>query len=311
MSKLERGCNFQPGLDPWTCATALPGILTLFVMAYGCLAWMANEPGEAKTLTLGSVKQGPVPAPTSSPAALRSVQVAAAPLPETQEAKHPAQSEKPFESVPVPPASPYAVSLDSAEQNDRPTLSLPDLAPQVVEASTSTATRDLTNTEHAREVQRRLATLGYFAGFARGTWGPLSRSALADFKAAHQLPPNDVWDWATEAVLFNGSVHRSHPFVGVWAVDAPSCAAVSGSEEPARTVIRNDHARAGASSCAFREKRAIDGVWNIKAKCTSSNERWTANITLSGTADRLTWTSERGAQEYVRCGSPTQLARVR
>src|SRR5829696_4162802 len=311
MSKLERGCNFQPGLDPWTCATALPGILTLCVLAYGCLAWMANQPGQAKPLSLGSVKQGPVPVPTSSPSALPSVQVPAAPLSETQEAKHPTQSDKRSESVSIPHAYPYTVSTDSAGQNELTPLSSADVAPHVVTAATSTPTRDLANTEHAREVQRRLATLGYFAGSVRGTWGPLSRSALADFKAAHQLPPNDVWDRAIEAVLFNGSVHRPHPFVGVWAVDAPSCAAVSGSEEPARTVIRNDHARAGASSCAFREKRAIDGVWNIKAKCTSSNERWTANIKLSVTADRLTWTSERGTQEYVRCGSPTQLARAR
>jgi hypothetical protein len=42
MSKLERGRNFQPRLDPWTCATALPGILTLCVMAYGCLGWPAR-----------------------------------------------------------------------------------------------------------------------------------------------------------------------------------------------------------------------------------------------------------------------------
>jgi len=94
-------------------------------------------------------------------------------------------------------------------------------------------------------------------------------------------------------------------------VDAPSCAAVSGSEEPARTVIQSDHARAGASSCAFREKREAHGAWNMKAKCTSSDERWTANITLSVTADRLTWTSERGTQEYVRCGSSPQLAKFR
>src|SRR5215207_271311 len=101
MSKLERGCNFQPGLDPWTCATALPGILTLCVMAYGCLAWMANQPREAKTLTLGSVIQSPVPAPTSSPVALPPIHVAAAPLPDAQEAKHPTQSDKPSESVSV------------------------------------------------------------------------------------------------------------------------------------------------------------------------------------------------------------------
>jgi hypothetical protein len=265
---------------------------------------MAGPPGQAKPLTLSSVKQALVPAPTSSPAALPSIQVAAAPSRDTQEAKHPTQSDRPSESVSVPRAFSYAMSLDSAEQNEPMPASLADVAPQVVTASTSTATRDLTNIEHAREVQRRLATLGYFAGSTRGTWGPLSRSALVDFKAAHQLPPTDVWDWATEAVLFNGSVHRQYPFVGVWAVDAPSCAAVSGSEEPARTVIHNDHAKAGTSSCAFREKRAVQGVWNIKAKCTSSSERWTANITLSVTADRLTWTSERGAQEYVRCARP-------
>src|SRR5918993_3966627 len=98
MSNLVRGRNFQQGLDPWTCAAALPGILTLCVIAYGCLAWMGNQPGQAKPLTLGSVEQAPVPAPTSIPAALPSVQAAAAPLPQTQEAKHPTQSDKLSES---------------------------------------------------------------------------------------------------------------------------------------------------------------------------------------------------------------------
>ena len=100
--KLERGYNFQQGLNAWTCATALPGILTLCVIAYGGLAWMANQPGQAKPLTLGSVKQGLVPAPMSSPASLPSLEFAAAPPAETEEAKHPTHSDKLSESVSVP-----------------------------------------------------------------------------------------------------------------------------------------------------------------------------------------------------------------
>jgi Putative peptidoglycan binding domain len=300
MLSLETDCRFQRGLDPWTCAAALPGVLTLCVIAYGCLAWIGNQPGQAKPLAVGAVKQAQAP---TSPASLPSVPPPTAPMSDPQEAKLPTQSDKPAERVEVSAADPFALSTVSAAQNERTPVSRADVAPH-------SAARDVTNIEHAREVQRRLATLGYFTGSARGSWGPLSRTALAEFKAAHRLPPNGIWDRETEAVVFSGKAHGPYPFVGVWAVEATACS-TGHNDESVVTIIQRDRAQAGTASCAFRDKREVEDGWSINASCTSSDENWTANIRLSVRGNRLTWTSERGTQEYVRCGSLSQVARVR
>jgi len=196
-----------------------------------------------------------------------------------------------------------ARSIELPVENEPEATRAQHAGPDLIPASGSIIVRDVTNAEGAREVQRRLATLGYFDGNTRGSWGPRSRAALVDFKAAHQLPPNDMWDKETEAVLFSARAHRQYPFVGAWAADVSLCSAPRDSNDSAIAIIHTDRARAGTSSCTFRSKRQVGTEWSIHAKCTSSDEKWTANIRLAVLGARLTWASERGTEEYVRCKS--------
>ena len=60
----------------------------------------------------------------------------------------------------------------------------------------------------AREVQSRLAALGYYAATVDGIWGAGSRRALSNFKLAAGLPPNADWDRATQTHLFQATEGR-------------------------------------------------------------------------------------------------------
>src|SRR5215203_4635476 len=51
MPQPEKQIHHSRGLDPWTCAATLPGILTVVIIAYGGLAWMGNQPGHAQIMS--------------------------------------------------------------------------------------------------------------------------------------------------------------------------------------------------------------------------------------------------------------------
>jgi hypothetical protein len=46
------------------------------------------------------------------------------------------------------------------------------------------------------------------------------------------------------------------------------------------------------------------------ATCSDQRSRWTANVRLEIRGDRLTWSSERGSQTYVRCRQGQLYAQV-
>jgi hypothetical protein len=88
--------------------------------------------------------------------------------------------------------------------------------------------------------------------------------------------------------------------VGVWAPENGSCSAREG-VLPA--IISERGARAGETSCVFKEQRWTERDWRILAKCTNGHEHWTSNVRLVVKGDRLMWTSKRGTQAYTRCRS--------
>jgi Putative peptidoglycan binding domain len=313
--------QLQCAFDPWNIAAVIPAGLTLCVIAYAGLAWTEGL-GEAKPVT-PTVQQA---APPASPAP-------AAPLPSSQSGQHPQlDGLSAHERPPFPQAG---EATRAAEVDD---LSTSQADPAVVHASSITLThewqprsegqpsllkseaeqppplsspaRDVMITEHARDVQRRLTALGYYKGSVRGSWGPLSRQSLAAFKRAHQLPADDAWDAQTEAALFNTSAQALPSYVGVWALDASACSARGDAKEFIPLVIDRNRARASDASCSFRNKREVEGSWDISAQCTSPGESWTARIRLTVADARLTWTSERGTEQYVWCG-PLRVAGLR
>jgi len=173
-----------------------------------------------------------------------------------------------------------------------------------------TPKRDLLNRDHAKEVQKRLIQLGYLSVSATGKWGPLSRMALRAFKSAHELAADENWDEATERALFGGGVELPEAFVGIWGVDATACSPRLNRKGFLPAVIDREGAWAGETFCTFERKKHTAEGWNVVASCSNTHDRWTANVRLIINGDQLTWTSERGSQNYLRCQSGMSMARA-
>lgn len=55
---------------------------------------------------------------------------------------------------------------------------------------------------HAKEIQQKLSTQGFYRGKIDGVWGKNSKAALQGFKKAHGLAPTETWDHETQNTLF-------------------------------------------------------------------------------------------------------------
>ena len=164
----------------------------------------------------------------------------------------------------------------------------------------SAPTRNLSDVDQARAVQQRLAELGFFHASATGVWGLNSRQALAAFKAQARLSGNDVWDEVTERSLFSAEIQGAS-FVGQWAPNAQACTPQLKQSGLLPATINEQGAWAGETTCRFQRKKQIGTAWTMVAACSDQRSQWTANVRLEIRGDRLTWTSERGSQTYVRC----------
>jgi len=294
--------------DPWNWALALPATLTTCVIVYGYHSWFSISGG-----TLAAP-----PALTSQPATPPSpmetvIATASTTAPENNHQPPPTDAiippQRALPAVPVAEAERRAAP-DGLSPSD--VLMLTDSVRRDEVAGEIEPTfrprRDVGLEERAREVQRRLAELGYFLAPVTGSWGRSSRGSLRAFKVANQLPANDVWDLVTEEALFSPKAQPTEAYVGVWATDVAACSSRRQPEASLPTVIESNLARAGEASCLFQSKRRVGSDWAVVAKCTTPGENWTAHVRLTVANDRLTWASERGSQEYLRCGPRTNVA---
>jgi len=170
--------------------------------------------------------------------------------------------------------------------------------------------RNLSDADQVRAVQQRLAELGFFHASATGVWGPNSRQALAAFKAQAQLPGDDAWDEPTERSLFGADVRVTTSFVGQWAPSAQACRPQSNRSGLLPATINEQGAWAGETTCRFQRRRQSGPAWTMTAACSDQRSQWTANVRLEVRGDRLTWSSERGSQTYVRCRQGQLYAQV-
>lgn len=93
----------------------------------------------------------------------------------------------------------------------------------------------------------------------------------------------------------------SHTVTGVWAPSADACRD-TGRSGLLLVRIDREAARAGSARCRFGSFNEDGNGWKVVASCSDGAERWTSNVRLAVSGNRLTWSSERGAQTYVRCG---------
>jgi hypothetical protein len=166
---------------------------------------------------------------------------------------------------------------------------------------------DLDKIDEAKRVQQRLIDLGFLLGPADGIWGAVSRRALQDFRLAQNIGQGDTWDEVTQQELFAPTAKRSpmptsarDSFVGSWGVDFAECRQVQGGR--GHLTISARRAEAFGTVCEFQStQREGSNMWRLQAMCANSRERWNANIRLTILGNKLTWSSERGTLNYVRC----------
>ena len=89
-------------------------------------------------------------------------------------------------------------------------------------------------------------------------------------------------------------------YAGMWGADQSACS-TRNRKGLLPTMIDTDGARAGETFCRFKRKQETQSGWNVVANCSNGRERWVANVRLKVQGERLTWSSERGSQAYVRC----------
>ena len=98
-------------------------------------------------------------------------------------------------------------------------------------------------------------------------------------------------------------------FVGMWGGDSSACSSQN-KRRLIPTIIDQEGARAGETVCKFKKMNEVADGWNMVASCSNPRERWTSNVQLKLRDDRLTWTSKRGSQSYVRCSPGVMVAQV-
>lgn len=91
------------------------------------------------------------------------------------------------------------------------------------------------------------------------------------------------------------------PFAGIWAPNAKACSPQIKRQGLLPAVINSQGAWAGETTCAFNTTRRVGNTWHFAAVCSDTRTKWKANVRMVVNGNRLTWTSQRGTQSYVRC----------
>jgi DNA-binding helix-hairpin-helix protein with protein kinase domain len=155
----------------------------------------------------------------------------------------------------------------------------------------------------ATQIQQRLFDLGYLQTPPDGKWGQRSARALQEFRAARGLQSDVNWNRRTEDALLSSPIaERANAiplFAGGWRPENDLCG--SDRDGPPLRITRG-HAETAAGRCDFDTIQAeSESAWRVRAKCSANGETWQANIQLRVTGPLLTWESERGRAQYLRC----------
>ena len=189
--------------------------------------------------------------------------------------------------------------------------------------------------DDAADAERRLIEAGLLWRFADGIETAESRPKRCGFPSPDAAGSHEVWDQATQSKSFaascdphsgasrtvpstqvraaeaaiapsleqNSSSRRSAgegAFVGGWAEDTVECRQYQNQGTP--LVISTHDAKTADGKCDFRFiRREAANRWRIVAMCSREGESWTAHVDLTLAGSNLTWSSERGTANYVRC----------
>jgi hypothetical protein len=125
---------------------------------------------------------------------------------------------------------------------------------------------------------------------------PGASAPLASFAPNPIIPSDRPAEVAASAIA-----EAAPEFVGIWGPNARACGARSlrSGYLPAR--LTAEGAKAGDTTCEFRDRRRSGDTWIVTAACRDGGKRWSSQVRLLVENGRLTWTSPKGMSTYVRC----------
>jgi hypothetical protein len=140
---------------------------------------------------------------------------------------------------------------------------------------------------------------------------PVSHLASANFvgaaSSATSAPTPPANTPMIQVARIGGQIKPA--YAGMWGADQSACSTTN-RKRLLPTMIDTDGARAGETFCRFKKKQESQSGWNVVANCSNGRERWVANVRLKVQGERLTWSSERGSQAYVRCEPGMTMAQA-
>jgi hypothetical protein len=125
--------------------------------------------------------------------------------------------------------------------------------------------------------------------------------AFKKVEAPRFASPSAVRTVTSPAPPVRAKVPTRAPFAGVWAESPEACTPAMQREGSLLAYISARRGRAGDTTCSFRKIRRTGNTWNIAAVCSDAETTWKSDVQLSLARGRLTWTSQKGSQSYVRC----------
>ncbi|HEX2136127.1 MAG TPA: hypothetical protein VHG30_09525, partial [Microvirga sp.] len=96
-------------------------------------------------------------------------------------------------------------------------------------------------------------------------------------------------------------IHSEELYAGVWGVNEKACSPQLKRDGLIPALISSEGAWAGETTCSFRSSKRVGNTWTFAAICSDTRRRWKAQVRVSVAGNRLTWSSQRGSQTYVRC----------
>jgi hypothetical protein len=134
---------------------------------------------------------------------------------------------------------------------------------------------------------------------------PPQPATMPQVTLASAAPPT-----ADERAAGPGSPRKSWAVSGTWAPSRRACSR-GGADKLGLLVMKLDEngAYAGDTTCSFGNKQPNGSGWSVVARCARSAQRWTSRVRLAVEGDKLTWSSEKGSQAYVRCPGAVMASR--
>jgi hypothetical protein len=97
-------------------------------------------------------------------------------------------------------------------------------------------------------------------------------------------------------------------YAGLWMPDPAACSWRDVHNGLLPTIITTEGASAGETFCTFTNQARTENGWRVNARCRNGGKRWTTQVRLTLTRNRLVWESKRGRQVYTRCDADLRIA---